>query len=117
MENNINQCRECCRDISEEDSKKYKGYCKSCYKDLEESKYQKEASRNIQNNYNNVARIIKAISIIACIIGILGSLIMFSEYLITGGLAFSIIIGSIITSVFFYGYGEIIQLLEDIKNK
>ena len=24
-------CKECCRDLSEEDSKKYGGYCKSCY--------------------------------------------------------------------------------------
>lgn len=30
------QCKECCRDITEDDYNAYDGYCKICYKDKEQ---------------------------------------------------------------------------------
>ena len=36
------------------------------------------------------------------------------EFVVLGAI---VIVGSIITAIFIYGFGEIIQLLEDIKNK
>ena len=36
----MKECKECCREISEEEYNSYNGYCKSCYKD----------SYNIENN-------------------------------------------------------------------
>ena len=44
------QCKECCRDITEDDYNAYDGYCKFCYPDKEEILYSKE-------NYNNVPKI------------------------------------------------------------
>lgn len=116
----MKQCKECCRDITEDDSKEYNGYCKNCYKEFKNietiQQKLKEHGSNIQNEYNIVARIIKVISIIISIIGVIYGLSMLDSWR-TEELAFPIIIGSIVITIFVYGYGEIIQLLEDIKNK
>jgi len=86
------------------------------YKDL-------EAIGISNNHYNNkntnkgtaniVANIIKIVSIIGGLICVCCgfSLIDKSDF------AIPIIIASIISAIFVFGLGEIIQLLEDIKNK
>lgn len=110
-------CKECCRDISEEDLCNYNGYCKNCYKEIEQQKVEQRDS-----NYNNglkkiniVANLIKIISLLAGIIGIIYGLSMLDSWR-TEELVFPIIIASIVVAIFIYGFGEIIQLLEDIKN-
>lgn len=60
---------------------------------------------------NSVANIIKALAILEVIIAIVVGLITIEEFGIL------VIIGSIISAIFIYALGEIIQLLEDIKNK
>ena len=64
---------------------------------------------------NTIAKIIKVISII---FGVIGAIYGF--YAIDGLNAdewgFAIMIISIITAVFMYGFGEVIQLLSDINN-
>lgn len=47
------QCKECCRDITEDDYNAYDGYCKFCYPDKEEILY----SLYSKENYNNVPKI------------------------------------------------------------
>ena len=64
---------------------------------------------------NTVAKIIKVVSII---FGVIGAIYGF--YAIDGLHAdqwgFAIMILSVITAVFMYGFGEVIQLLSDINN-
>lgn len=113
------QCKECCRDITEETYKTYGGYCKSCYVEKKKYKYLKEQFNREQSsneeNENRVAITIKLISIINAIIGICIGINQINDY--ETELGWTYIIGSIILAIFVYSLGEIIQLLEDIKNK
>lgn len=119
----VMQCKECCKDISEQEYNSHKGYCKSCYKDrynIENNK--KYYNQNVTNsiNYeeesttNTVAKIIKIIAILEVISGIILGLIFIEDLEI---MVIVVIVASLISGVFIYAIGEIIQLLEDIKNK
>ena len=115
------QCKECCRDITESEYKTYKGYCKNCYKerkniDIGKERYNNEESESEDNGNNTVATIIRGIALISAIAGVIVGLVSI-DALNSGVMAVVIIIASIILSVFIYALGEIIQLLEDIKNK
>lgn len=123
------QCKECCRDITEEEYKRNGGYCNSCYKDksnIESKRNQYNHSNNSNNvNYSNnendsrtntVAKTIKILSVLGAIIGIIYAIIL-GQSVYTEGLVFPVIIISVISAIFVFGFGEIIQLLEDIKNK
>lgn len=107
-------CKECCRDISEEDLHNYNGYCKSCYIELDNKKQNSNTDNTLY--INNVAHNIKLISVITCIISIVFGLIMWADTE-EAIIPIIIIVISIIVAIFIYGFGEIIQLLEDIKNK
>lgn len=110
----MKQCKECCRDISREESEQYNGYCKKCYKIIKEDD---ENNKTVNKNEKNIAAsIIKAISIIGAIISVIYGLNLLGSYT-TSTIGFFVIIISIISAVFIYGLGEIIQLLEDIRNK
>lgn len=74
--------------------------------------YSKETSFDYTKN--RVAKLIKVISIISLIIGVIIGITQLDTYSILG---ITYIVISIISSIFVYGLGEIIQLLEDIKNK
>ena len=64
------------------------------------------------NEVNIVAKIIKIISLITGIVGAI-----YGFYLIDrSDFAISIIVASVISAVFIYGLGEIIQLLQNIDN-
>ena len=114
------QCRECCRDITEDDYNAYDGYCMFCYPDKEEILYSKEnynnAPKTSYRELNKIATIIKIIAIIVAIAGVCIGIGQFESYR-TEELGWIYIIVSIISAVFVYALGEIIQLLEDIKNK
>lgn len=79
-------------------------------------KNQNAYSRENSSDYikNRVAKLIKVISIISLIIGVIIGITQLDTYSILG---ITYIVISIISSIFVYGLGEIIQLLEDIKNK
>lgn len=102
MEHMMKQCKSCCKDITEEEAEECIGYCKSCYADY----------INIENI---VAKKIKDISIWIGLLGVVMAIIILVNENIIG----SIIIGliSVLIAILVYGYGEIIQLLEDIKNR
>lgn len=109
------QCKECCRDITEDDYNTYDRYCKICYKDKEQDDDYNEDDEERKTNF--IAQRIKGIAGIIITIGIIAGIIMCSsmeEFVVLGVI---VIVGSIITAIFIYGFGEIIQLLEDIKNK
>lgn len=63
---------------------------------------------------NKIAKSMKLVSIILLILGIIIGITQLDTYLVLG---ITYIVISIISSIFVYGFGEIIQLLEDIKNK
>ena len=65
---------------------------------------------------NTVAKVIKIISIIVAIGGFIFGLYKIDGFNSSYFVA-PIIIASIVSAVFIYALGEIIQLLEDIKNK
>lgn len=65
---------------------------------------------------NKIATIIKIISIVVAIAGVCIGISQFESYR-TEELGWIYIIVSIVSAVFVYALGEIIQLLEDIKNK
>lgn len=114
------QCKECCRDITEEEYKMYKGYCKNCYgerKNIARGKeiYNNEESESEDNGKNTVASIIKGIAVIFAIAGVIVGLVSIDS-LNSGVMAVVIIIASIISSVFIYALGEIIQKLQNIED-
>lgn len=67
----------------------------------------------LKKKINFIAQRIKGIAGIIITIGIIMCSSM-EEFVVLGVI---VIVGSIITAIFIYGFGEIIQLLEDIKNK
>lgn len=71
---------------------------------------------NVLVRTNKIATIIKALSIVEVVIGVIFGLYAIDGLNMDEG-AVIIIIASIISAVFIYALGEIIQLLEDIKNK
>ena len=75
-----------------------------------------DESSDINARTNKVATLIKIIAIIGAVIGIILGCNQFDSYR-TEELGWLYIIGSVAFAVFVYGLGEIIQLLEDIKNK
>lgn len=119
----VMQCKECCKDIPEEEYNSHKGYCKNCYKDrytIENNKKQYNQDITNSTNYekekttNTVAKIIKVLAIINAIASIILGLVNIENFELY---AILFIVVGIISSVFVYSLGEIIQLLEDIKNK
>jgi hypothetical protein len=81
-------------------------------------------SVNVEHIGHMVVRINKVaqtIKIIAIVIGVLGFAIGLFTILNDGGeistVSISFIIIGIVSAIFIYALGEIIQLLEDIKNK
>ena len=112
------ECKDCCRIITEQDSKMYNGYCKSCYIEI-----MKEKGKSINSNENNntVSNIFKIFTWIFVLITIIGTIMLINEesdytmvYLISG----------IISSLIFMAISEVIKLLaninenlEKIKNK
>ena len=76
----------------------------------------KDNNVNVSEKTNKVATIIKALSIVAGVIGVVFGLYAIDGLNMDEG-ALIIIIASIISAIFTYALGEIIQLLEDIKNK
>lgn len=116
------QCRECCRDITEEQYQNYNGYCKNCYKDkenIENRRYDYNNTTEKKQTYaeeetNGIAHAIKIIAVLSAIAGVILGIISFEEL---EGMAVAIIVGSIISAIFICGFAEIIQLLQDIKNK
>lgn len=109
------KCKKCKKECME--SELTNGYCYSCY---QESKGNIEELKTIKND---TAEKIKKTSNVIKILGYIGSLILlflfiylynFTNGLIVGILtAFSIFI----TTILLDGFAEIIQLLENIKNK
>lgn len=76
-----------------------------------------QKTNNTSNeNINAVAKVIKILAIITAILGIVFGVYAIDILNMDEG-ALIIIIASIISAVFTYALGEIIQLLEDIKNK
>ena len=81
-----------------------------------QEEYNTRNNKEDNTGINTVAKVIKIISIIVAVGGFIFGLYTI-DGLNTGSLVAPIIIGSVIFAVFLYALGEIIQLLEDIKNK
>lgn len=64
--------------------------------------------------YNKTARLIKQLSALLAFVGVIVGLCFLAN---SAYLGIVTIIVSILMYIFFKGFGEIIQLLEDIKNK
>ncbi len=114
------KCKECCKDIAKEEYNSHKGYCKSCYEDRYNIENNKKQFNQSITNYeeekttNAVAKIIKILAILNAIASIILGLVNIENFEIY---AILFIVVGIISSLFFYSLGEIIQLLQDIKNK
>lgn len=92
------RCTECRKEISKEEYNENNGYCDECR----------------PNKHNITAKIIKAMAILGGILGAIAGLVLLSDDEKIGMLYLII---SVISAIFINGFGEIIQLLEDIKNK
>lgn len=112
-----------CKTLLEEDEKA-SGKCFNCGASfssvLPEEKKSTQKSDAISNE-NTVGGILKAIGILILIIGTIGSIVIAStgsyrhEFSFTGFILPEI--GTIVSGMMILGFAEIIQLLEDIKNK
>lgn len=105
------ECKECCRDISADEYRKNAGYCEKCYANFIEPKLDETTTTDEEGTDNPTANKIKAISLIVVTIGVIVGFITVEN---SGWKALIIIIISVVSSIFIYGYGEIIQILEDI---
>lgn len=117
----VMQCRECCRDITEEEYKKYDGYCKNCYINRESIEEEREIYNDsteeetvYDDGINKIAKTIKIIAITLAVLSIIASLILREKLGII--LLIASIIVSIISSIFIYALGEIIQKLQNIED-
>lgn len=113
-------CKKCNKEISAVENNIYSGYCEKCYEEIEGKKQVSDKNDSYLPNCNKnniVAKITKSISIIIVIISILVFIVGIATEEIEEMGDVTIIVISLVSSVFIYGYGEIIQLLEDIKNK
>ena len=92
------KCRKCGKEVTIKEASKHNGLCEECYDSNDDSYYP----------INKYAVIIKFLAISG---GIIGSLIGFcnENYILLGI--------SVISAIFISALGEIVQLLEDIKNK
>lgn len=108
----MSRCKKCDIEISALEDNLYSGYCENCYEDI----YGKKVNNYINKN-NGFASMLKFISIIIAVICIIAFIVEMvnDEIEIIAGIA--LIIATVMGTLFVYGFGEIIQLLEDIKNK
>lgn len=95
-------CKKCDKEIYEMESNLYGEKCRSCYFD---------------DNYlrNKTAIVIKVIAILGGIAGIIFGLYAIDGLNMDEGAIF-IIATSIISAIFIYGFGEIIQKLQNIED-
>lgn len=120
-------CKKCGRKIGIFDYG-YNGVCEMCWK--ETTKKEKTNNTNTLNENkssssnknsksfegeNKVAIAVKIIAIIGGIIGILNGLNL-GDSGYTEELGVTIVVASIISAVFIYGFGEIIQKLQNIED-
>ena len=109
------ECKECCRDISADEYRKNAGYCEKCFSNFIEPKLDETTTTNEEDKIINTSA--KCIKVIAIMIGIICFIAGLAYIDDDSNFGLTLIIISIISSIFIYGFGEIIQLLEDIKNK
>ena len=108
-----------CKTILNSDEKA-SGKCFNCGATFSSSLPEPKSSSSFSSNSgeNTIGGILKAIGILVMIFGTIGSI-----YLATQGYEFEFgkfilpEIGTIISGMMFLGFSEIIQLLQDIKNK
>lgn len=130
MEDNItdnkNLCKNCAKELK--NAEEFAGLCESCWQESKEkvnntNDFHEDKNKSASNNKyskalqeeNKVAITVKVIAIIGGIIGILYGLNL-RDSVYTEELGATIVIASIFSSVFIYGFGEIIQKLQNIED-
>lgn len=129
MEENINKSKELCQNCGKQlkNEKGFAGLCEACWQEAKEKA--KESNKISNENYssnqykqyseenskNKVASVIKVIAIVGAIIGLIYGFNL-RENVYTEELGATIVIVSIISAVFIYGFGEIIQKLQNIED-
>lgn len=105
-------CKKCGRPLDHDD----KEYCKGCYdydnKELYVQNDDKEDSYT--NRSNGLATALKFVAMIEIIVGVIAGIVLFENEFFIG---MSVLIATVVSGLLIAGVGEIIQLLEDIKNK
>lgn len=101
------KCTNCNKKITREEYIENGGYCNQCIDE-------KEQEEEKEDEGNFTANLIGTIAIISGVIGVIFGIMCIGE---NAEIGVGIIIASIISAIFIYGFSEIIQLLEDIKNK
>ena len=114
------KCKECCKDISEEEFNSYKGYCKNCYENKEniadEKKLSNQEKNKIASKFKIVANILR---FFGYGMAILWAILHIADYEAGFGIFVGIAIAIItwLSCLFWEAIAEALQLLEDIKNK
>lgn len=110
-------CKKCKKCFNENELNN--GLCFDCFEKLQQEKQQPEQRLHFTDNdsikiqeKNLVASIIKIFAFIEAILSVLFMFLPLENHY-----SFIITIAGIIIAIFTYAFGEIIQLLEDIKNK
>jgi len=112
MEKNY-ECKECCREISEEEYKEYSGYCKKCYNEKNNTE---EESPSSLNSYHKISIFMFICTMIAGII--CGSIYTYDTYdKFNIAIMFAIWICGFVIFFLFYMLSTIIQELRNIQNK
>lgn len=110
-------CKECCKEISEEARIQYKGYCKSCFNDLNEIKNRNKHYNSNEENIKSTSNIYKKITILYSILFALISFIsgfVFADYKDDFNFVLMIIclISDFLTTFLFYMLATIIEELK-----
>ena len=110
----MEKCPNCKRNLNIDE--KASGKCFSCGASFEtELTTKRDDRRSINDGHNSIAKALKVCGIIAFIFGTIGSIYYASKSTI-----FVFIVSeasTVVSGLLFLGLSEIIQLLEDIKNK
>lgn len=104
-------CKKCGRPLDHDDIE----YCKGCYDYKNGRMHEEKIVENERlDKSNGLGTALKVISAIEIIVGIIAGIILFEDEFTIG---LTVIIATIVSGLLVAGIGEIIQLLEDIKNK
>lgn len=108
-------CSKCNKKISTDEYVSNGGLCKECMNKKEENEGSIDFSCSIEDKTKNkTAKLIKIIAVLEIIIGFLIGLVFIEN--LSGAMACIIMGTCVISGIFIYAFGEIIQLLQNIAN-
>lgn len=106
-----NRCKDCCREITDEETQKYKGFCKNCYE-----RFIRKANSNssLSSSYHAITVIYAVVLFIASIVVGINTAGRYEDFNVTATL--SVLVFDFITSFLFFMLSTIIEELRILNS-